>query len=49
MQAQGIGYFGCNFFFGDMPHAQVMRSMKLFSEAIFRSYFPKLFSEAIFQ
>jgi alkanesulfonate monooxygenase SsuD/methylene tetrahydromethanopterin reductase-like flavin-dependent oxidoreductase (luciferase family) len=34
LQSQGIGYFGCNFAFGGMPHDKIMRSMALFSKEV---------------
>ena len=37
LQAQGIGYFGCNFAFGGMDHGKIMASMKLFAEEVMTS------------
>lgn len=34
LQAQGIGYFGCNFAYGGMDHQKVMRSMELFAREV---------------
>ena len=34
LQEQGIEYFGCNFAFGGMNHAKVMRSMELFASEV---------------
>jgi alkanesulfonate monooxygenase SsuD/methylene tetrahydromethanopterin reductase-like flavin-dependent oxidoreductase (luciferase family) len=34
IQAQGIDYFICNFSFGGMDHAKVLRSMKLFAQEV---------------
>ncbi|MCH7654237.1 MAG: hypothetical protein IIB14_11230 [Chloroflexi bacterium] len=34
LRAQGVEYFGCNFDFGGMDHAKVMRSMELFSKEV---------------
>ena len=33
-QQAGIAYFGCNFDFGGMPQAQVLRSMELFAREV---------------
>ena len=38
LEQQGIGYFGCNFFFGDMEHSKVMNSMKLFAEEVIPAF-----------
>ena len=38
LQAQGIGYFGCNFAFGGMDHGKIMASMKLFAEEVMKSF-----------
>lgn len=38
LQEQGIGYFVCNFFFGDLPHEKVMQSMKLFSKEVMPAF-----------
>lgn len=34
LQAQGVEYFGCNFDFGGIDHAKVMKSMELFSKEV---------------
>ena len=34
LQSQGIGYFGCNFAFGGMPHDKIIKSMELFSKEV---------------
>jgi alkanesulfonate monooxygenase SsuD/methylene tetrahydromethanopterin reductase-like flavin-dependent oxidoreductase (luciferase family) len=34
LQAQGVEYFGCNFDFGGIDHAKVMKSMELFSNEV---------------
>ena len=34
LREQGIEYFGCNFDFGGMEHARVLKSMKLFAEEV---------------
>jgi alkanesulfonate monooxygenase SsuD/methylene tetrahydromethanopterin reductase-like flavin-dependent oxidoreductase (luciferase family) len=34
LQAHGIDYFGCNFDFGGMEHAKVLRSMALFAKEV---------------
>ena len=38
LQEQGIGYFVCNFFFGDLPHEKVIQSMKLFSKEVMPAF-----------
>jgi len=38
LQEEGIGYFGCNFFFGDIAHEKVMKSMKLFAEEVIPAF-----------
>ena len=34
LREQGIEYFGCNFDFGGMEHAKVLKSMKLFADEV---------------
>ena len=34
LEKERIGYFGCNFSFGGMQHADLMRSMKLFAKEV---------------
>jgi alkanesulfonate monooxygenase SsuD/methylene tetrahydromethanopterin reductase-like flavin-dependent oxidoreductase (luciferase family) len=34
LEDEGIGYFGCNFAFGNMAHSKVLRSMQLFAKEV---------------
>lgn len=34
LQEEGVGYFGCNFSFGNMEHSKLMRSMELFAKEV---------------
>ena len=34
LRQHGIEYFGCNFDFGGMEHAKVLRSMELFTKEV---------------
>jgi alkanesulfonate monooxygenase SsuD/methylene tetrahydromethanopterin reductase-like flavin-dependent oxidoreductase (luciferase family) len=38
----GINYFCCIFAFGDLSHAQVMRSMHLFAEEVMPAFTPQV-------
>ena len=38
LEQQGIGYFVCNFFFGDMAHEKVIQSMKLFAKEVMPAF-----------
>lgn len=38
LQDEGIDYFGCNFFFGDIDHRNAMKSMKLFATEVMPAF-----------
>ncbi len=38
LQDAGIGYFGCNFSFGGMPQAKVLKSMELFAREVMPAF-----------
>lgn len=37
-QDQGIEYFGCNFFMGDIEHRNVLKSMDLFARKVMPAF-----------
>ena len=38
LQDVGVGYFGCNFSFGGMPQAKVLKSMELFAREVMPAF-----------